>query len=147
MFNVDPGLSVILASIIAILGYWIQAYFSRKMEVEKETRREKTKRFTIIISELPYVFFPAYKEKLTKEELVMHAEKFFGAYRDLWLYAGDEVILSFNDLIDLFMKPSVSEVMKSEANLKLAKTLLAIRKDLGIKTSLTEKDFRFFVIS
>lgn len=66
MFSVDPGLSVILASIIAILGYWIQAYFSRKMEVEKETRREKTKRFTIIISELPYVFFPAYKEKLTK---------------------------------------------------------------------------------
>ena len=147
MISLDPGVALVLASSIAIIGYWVQAHFSRKMSIEREARREKAERFKIIIEELPYVFFPAYKEKLNKKELVKHAERFFGAYRDLWLYAGDDVIRAFNDLIDLFMKPPASEVMKTEPAVKLARTLLMIRKDLGIKTSLTEKDFRFFVIS
>ena len=45
------------------------------------------------------------------------------------------------------MKPAAREVMGSEPAMKLARVLLAIRKDIGIKTTLTEKDFRFFVIS
>ena len=147
MISVDPGLSVIIASLIAIVGYCVQAYFSKKLDIERQIRREKSDRFKIIISELPYVCFPAYKQRLSREELLEHAERFFGAYRDLWLYASDEVIRAFNDFIDLFMKPPAREVIGSEPAMKLARVLLAIRKDIGIKTTLTEKDFRFFAIS
>ena len=147
MISVDPGLSVVIASLIAIVGYCVQAYFSKKLDVERQIRREKSDRFKIIISGLPYVCFPAYTERLSEEERLEHAERFFGAYRDLWLYAGDEVIRAFNDFIDLFIKPPSREVMGSEPAMKLARVLLAIRKDIGIKTTLTEKDFRFFAIS
>jgi len=147
MISVDPGLSIIIASLIAIAGYCVQAYFSKKLDVERQIEHEKSDRFKIIINELPYVCFPAYKERLSKEELLEHAERFFGAYRDLWLYASDEVIRAFNDFIDLFMKSPTNEIMGSEPAMKLARVLLAIRKDIGIKTNLTEKDFRFFVIS
>ena len=147
MISVDPGLSIIIASLIAIAGYCVQAYFSKKLDVERQIGHEKSDRFKIIINELPYVCFPAYKERLSKEELLEHAERFFGAYRDLWLYASDEVIRAFNDFIDLFMKSPTNEIMGSEPAMKLARVLLAIRKDIGIKTNLAEKDFRFFVIS
>jgi len=146
--TIDPGLAIVLASVIAIGGYWVQSYLARKREMQRQISREKEERFRTIIEELPYVFFKEYKERVPKDELIAHAEKFFSAYRELWLYASDDVIKGFNTLIDIYMKPvQVRTEVEQKAEQKLVSVLLEMRKDLDINTSLKESDFRFFVVS
>jgi uncharacterized protein YihD (DUF1040 family) len=142
--------SIIVASLIGALSvpfwiviYYVQASYSKKNEVAMGLHKKKLKLFADMAREIPYVFVQQYKERLTPEERLKHAEQFYGPYLELWLYASDDSIRRINDVIGLY-GPSPP---KDHNTATIAELLLQMRKDSGIKTKLTIDDVRFFQVT
>lgn len=84
-----------------------------------------------------------YRDKLSPQDQLEHRRKFYGAYTKLWLSAGDDIIKKMNEVIGLSGSPPAQQDKPTHT---MASLILSMRKELGIKTRLTEEDVRFVAI-
>jgi len=141
--QLDTATALVLAALITIIGYGLQAYFTKKKELDVQMHEIKQRLFSAMVDEIPYVFIPQYRDKLPPDQKLEHAERFFGPYRKLWLFASDATIRKMNNVIDLFSPPSSHQ---DRPTATIAEFILSLRKELGIQTDLTITDVRFVTV-
>lgn len=124
-----------LALISAIIGGFISYYFSsksKKLEVMLKFREEKYSNLLIHLQG----FVGTTTSSVTKK-------KFFEEQYKSWIYGSDEVVTAVNKLVELVIKSQGKEPNAEEGRKAVGNIVLAIRKDLLGKTTLSYKDFRY----
>jgi len=123
----DTLITLALTTLSGAAGFFLKHIFDCRKEAEIkriEDRREHYKNLVLCLKPL--------SEGRQENDNLLEFE-----YSFAWLYASDSVICLFNNL----RRHLRSEGLTPEVALQAGELLLAIRKDLGIKTSLAASDF------
>jgi len=144
---VDPGLALVIASfatpIVGIFLYYLQARFARKSEVDKEARQKVTEKYAAIIDEIPFVFLAKIRDELSPDEQLAHKKRFFAQYGHIWLHSiSDDTIRRLNDVIALYGAAPT----QNPAGRTVAEFIVAARREIHSKTTLTAEDYRFVTV-
>jgi DNA-directed RNA polymerase subunit E'/Rpb7 len=70
-------------------------------------------------------------------------KKFFEEQYKSWIYCSDEVVIAINELVQLVIKSQGKEPNAEEGRKAVGNIVLAMRKDLLGKTTLSYKDFSY----
>lgn len=127
--------SIIIPFLSAAFGGYISFYFaskSKKDEAIIKFREEKYSNLLILLK--GFVGDTANSE--TKR-------KFFDEQYKSWIYSSDEVVTAINELVQLVISNEDRIPNPEEGRKAIGNIVLAMRKDLLKKTSLTHKDFRY----
>ena len=124
-----------LALTSAIIGGFISYYFaskSKKLEAVIKFREEKYSNLLILLQG----FVGSTVSYETKK-------KFFEEQYKSWIYCSDEVVAAINNLVQLVIDSEGKDPNPQEGKKAIGAIVLAMRKDLLGKTTLTHKDFRY----
>lgn len=124
-----------LALTSAVIGGFVSYYFaskSKKLEAIIKFREEKYSNLLILLQG----FVGNTVSYETKK-------KFFEEQYKSWVYCSDEVVLAINNLVRLVIDSEGKEPNPNEGRKAIGNIVLAMRKDLLGKTTLTYKDFRY----
>lgn len=69
--------------------------------------------------------------------------EFFKELHESWLYSSDEVILAVNDMVSLVRNSKGKRINQEQGKLAVGSIVLAMRKDLHVKTKLDALAFEF----
>jgi hypothetical protein len=144
---VDPGLALVIASfvtpIVSVLLYYQQATSAKKSEMDKEARQRVAEKYETIVEEIPFVFFAQIRDKLSADDQLKHKRCFFGQYGHIWLHSvSDDTIRRLNDVIALYsVTPPLDKAGKT-----VAQFIVAARREIHGKTTLTAEDYRFVAV-
>jgi hypothetical protein len=128
-------LTSFLALTSAIIGGFISYYFtskSKKLEAVLKFREEKYSNLLILLQ--------GFVGTTTSPEI---KKKFFEEQYKSWIYGSDEVVTALNNLVDLVIKSQGKDPNAEEGRKAVGNIVLAMRKDLLGKTTLSYKDFRY----
>jgi len=145
--TVDPGLALVIASIVtpivSVLLYYLQATSTKKSEVDKEARQKVAEKYAAIIEEIPFVFFAQIRDKLSADDQLDHKRRFFGQYGHIWLHSvSDDTIRKLNDVIALYGATPPQD----QAGKTVAQFIVAVRREIHGTTTLTAEDYRFVTV-
>jgi hypothetical protein len=127
--------TTILALTSAIIGGYISYYFaskSKKQEAVIKFREEKYSNLLILLQGFV-------GETVSYET----KRKFFEEQYKSWIYCSDEVVIAINDLVQLVIDSEGKVPNPQEGRKAVGNIVLAMRKDLLGKTTLTYADFRY----
>ncbi len=133
--NTSIVLTSFLALASAIIGGFVTYYFtskSKKMEAIMKFREEKYSNLLIHLQ--------GFVGNTTSYET---KKKFFEEQYKSWIYCSDEVVTAINDLVELVIKSQGKDPNAEEGRKAVGNIVLAMRKDLLGKTTLSYKDFRY----
>ena len=128
-------LTSFLALTSAIIGGFISYYFtskSKKLEAVLKFREEKYSNLLILLQ--------GFVGSTTSSEI---KKKFFEEQYKSWIYGSDEVVTALNNLVDLVIKSQGKDPNPEEGRKAVGNIVLAMRKDLLGKTTLSYNDFRY----
>jgi hypothetical protein len=130
-------ISVLFTSILALasaaIGGFISYYFaskSKKLESVMKFREEKYSNLLILLQ--------GFVGTTTNAET---KKKFFEEQYKSWIYCSDEVVIAINNLVQLVIDSEGKDPKPQEGRKAVGNIVLAMRKDLLGKTTLTHKDF------
>lgn len=130
-----------------VLSAIITQIINHLRDIKLEDRQEKKRLFRIkedvykeIIKDIDFIYI---RTDLLPEYILKKKNNFLQNYRLMFLYSEDEVIKAINNLLDVLVifPTNDTEEMKKKKN-KIACGMIALRKQIVIKTKLTEKDFQ-----
>lgn len=131
--------SVLVTSFLALtsafIGGFVSYYYtskSKKLEAIIRFREEKYSNLLILLQ--------GFVGQTTSQET---KKKFFEEQYKSWVYCSDEVVLAINNMVQLVIDTEGKEPNPLEGKKAVGNIVLAMRKDLLGKTSLTFKDFRY----
>jgi hypothetical protein len=128
-------LLILFPIITAIISSYLTYIFAiKKTKNESITKFKEEKYSNLVIALKGFVGYTASTEK----------KKFFyeEQYKS-WLYSSDDVIKALNALTNLLIEEQGKTPDPEKGREVLGNIILAMRKDLHGKTSLTYKDFRY----
>ena len=128
-------LTSFLALASAIIGGFVSYYFtskSKKLEAILKFREEKYSNLLILLQ--------GFVGNTTSYET---KKKFFEEQYKSWIYCSDEVVIAINELVQLVIKSQGKEPNAEEGRKAVGNIVLAMRKDLLGKTTLSYKDFSY----
>ena len=122
--------AVIIPIVIAVLGF----VFEKERDRKAKLHERKSELYKNLVFSLKG-FFQETPDSTLKQDFVDET-------RLARLYASDEAIKALNELLDHLMKDekSFSESYQEVAHNLLGKFIIAMRKDLGIKTKLSAEE-------
>ena len=123
----DSGIAVIIAAIIAVLGYIVKG----KIDTQARERQQREDRYRGMLKAMQG-FYTSFEDKQLKQ-------KFLDEMNQAYLYASDDVMRAANEFLDTVkIKPELS--VEEEKKSALANLVLAMRRDLK-KTKLDASEF------
>ena|ERR1035437_10433579 len=125
----------LLALASAVIGGFVSYYFaskSKKLEAVIKFREEKYSNLLILLQGFVGTTV-SYEAK----------RKFFEEQYKSWIYCSDEVVIAINNLVQLVIDSEGKEPNPQEGRKAIGNIVLAMRKDLLGKTSLTHRDFHY----
>lgn len=124
-----------LALASAVIGGFVSYYFaskSKKLEAVIKFREEKYSNLLVLLQGFVGTTV-SYETK----------KKFFEEQYKSWIYCSDEVVTAINNLVQLVIDSEGKDPNLQEGRKAIGNIVLAMRKDLLGKTTLTYKDFRY----
>ena len=130
-----------------VLSAIITQIINHLRDIKLEDRQEKKRLFKIkedvykeIIKDIDFIYKRA---DLSPEHILKKKNNFLQNYRLMFLYSEDEVIKAINNLLDVLviLPTNDTEEMKKKKN-KITCGMITLRRQIVIKTKLTEKDFQ-----
>ena len=127
----DSGVAIIVAAIIAVIGYVVKG----KIDVRMRERQQREERYKGMLIAIQGFYISSHDIELK--------QKFVTELNQAYLYASDDVIRVANRFLNTVkIKPEPSR--EEEKKSALANLVLAMREDLR-KTKLIESDFETWV--
>jgi hypothetical protein len=135
IIDVEVLSTFILALFSAGIGGLISFYFASKSKKQEAIMKFREEKYSNLI-----IFLQGFVGNTSNSET---KRKFFEEQYKSWTYSSDEVVKALNNLVEIVknngsQKPNIEEGQKAIGNI-----VLAMRKDLLGKTSLTYNDFKY----
>ncbi|WP_163410301.1 hypothetical protein [Flavobacterium ajazii] len=129
------AISIIIPFLSAVFGGYITFYFTSKSKKEEAIIKFREEKYSNLL-----ILLKGFVGETANSETKL---KFFDEQYKSWIYSSDEVVIAINELVQLIIDqdgktPDVDKGRKAIGNI-----VLAMRKDLLKKTSLTDSDFRY----
>jgi len=118
-----------------LLGSWLTYFFTTKTKKTEAMIKFKEEKYSNLL-----ILLQGFVGQTTSGEL---KKKFFEEQYRSWLYSSDEVILAINNLVDLLISERGETPNLENGKKVIGDIILAMRKDLAVKTKLKYSDFRY----
>lgn len=126
--------TILVTAILTWIGHVIVSILQRRSDKDKALETEKREAYTSLLS-LLYDILASIKNKDIEKHMPDYQKSFFSLVRDMTVYASDEVLRLFIELKNQQENAKPNTVLTTFANL-----ILAVRRDLGHNTSITQKE-------
>ena len=129
--SIESVCAIVIPIFTLLGGYFI----ARKQNIEESKRRFKEEHYCELLN-LLQAFVGSTATTETKR-------KFFSEYYKSWVYADETVITAIKTLIDSQRVDLDVQKKQQSGVILLGNIVLAIRNDLGVKTTLKQDSFRY----
>jgi hypothetical protein len=127
--------TTVLALTSAIIGGFVSYYFTSKTKKFEAVLRFREEKYSNLL-----ILLQGFVGNTTSFDT---KKKFFEEQYKSWIYCSDEVILAINNLVQLVIDAKGKQPNPEEGLEAIGNIVLAMRKDLLGKTTLSNKDFRY----
>ncbi len=128
-------LIILLPIISAVGGSYLTYYFTRKSRRDEAILRLKEEKYTTLL-----VLLQGFMGQTASGEM---KRKFLEEQYRSWIYASDDVVLMINRMIQHIIDLDGKTPKKGEGQKLVGEIVLAMRKDLLGKTSLSFSNFHY----
>lgn len=131
----DKLLLILFSILSAIISSYLTYYYTIKQKRVEAINKYKEERYKNLLIELQGFLGNTVSSEKKK--------RFFDEQYKSWLYSSDAVTKSLNNLIEHIIKYRNQDPPQDESRKMIGEIVLAMRKDLLGRTSLSWKDFRY----
>jgi hypothetical protein len=131
-------LSIVIPFLSAIFGGYISFYFASKSKKDEAIVRFREEKYANML-----ILLQGFVGETVSYET---KRNFFDEQYKSWIYSSDEVVIAINALVELLIDNDGKDTIPEEGKKVVGNIVLAMRKDLLKKTSLSYKDFRYTTV-